>query len=86
MTLLTKIGPDKVALKLLKNRRIIDIEETKYYHDLTEVLISILDKILKRNKIDTTALNLFKIQEKTGKNSTSYKIVAAFIEGLKTKS
>ena len=136
MTLLTKIEPDKITLKLLKNRRVIDIEKTKYYHDLSKVLtplevsaikrkgfikrdgtviygelltglITTLDKLLKRNNIDpirlfchtkakhskkaksngvgTTAISSFKIRGNIGKNSTSYKIAAAFIEGLKVR-
>lgn len=114
MTLLTKIEAGKVTLKLLKNGRVIDIEEAKYYHDLSELLtplevadiikkgfvkkdgvviygelltglISALDKILKRNKLDVKTLKSYKIISNLGKNSTSYKIAAAFIEGLKTK-
>ncbi len=60
----------------------VDSETASYYHDLSEKLITSLDKLLKRNNIDTTALNSFKIQGNTSKNSTSYKIAAAFIEGL----
>ena len=61
----------------------VDSETLSYYHDLSEKLITSLDKLLKRNNIDTTALNSFKIRGNTGKNSTSYKIAAAFIEGLR---
>jgi hypothetical protein len=62
----------------------VDSETSLYYHDLSDVLITSLDKLLKRNNIDTTALKSFKIRGNTGKNSASYKIAAAFIEGLKT--
>ena len=62
----------------------VDSETLSYYYDLSEKLITSLDKLLKRNNIDTTALNSFKIRGNTGKNSTSCKIAAAFIEGLKT--
>jgi len=114
MTLLTKIEAGKVTLKLLKNGRVIDIEETKYYYELSKVLtplevsdiikkgfvkkggtgiygelltalISTLDKLLKRNRLDVEALKSYKIIDNLGKNSTSYKIAGAFIEGLKTK-
>ena len=61
----------------------VDFETALYYHDLSEKLITSLDKLLKRNNIDTTALNSFKIRGNTGKNSTPYKIVAVFIEGLR---
>jgi len=135
MTLFIKVESDKIAIKLLKNGRVLDpvkphrghgvlgrdrqrrfyvldSETFSYYHDISEKLtplevsaikrkgfikrgktviygelltglITSLDKLLKRNNIDTTALNSFKIRGNTGKNSTSYKIAAAFIEGLR---
>ena len=64
----------------------VDFETAKYYHDLSDVLISTLDKLLKRNKIDTTALKSFKINGNLGKDSTSYKITGAFLAALKTRS
>jgi len=85
MTLLTKIEPNKITFKLLKNRRVTDIEEMKYYNDISEVLISALDKLLKRNRLDVRAIKSYKVLDNLHKNSTSYKIVAAFIEGLKAK-
>jgi hypothetical protein len=114
MTLLIKIEPNKVSLSLLKKGKVVDTEEKKYYHDLSEVLtplevadiikkgfvkkggtviygelltalISALDKLLKRNRLDVEALKSYKIIDNLGKNSTSYKIAGAFIEGLKTK-
>jgi len=53
------------------------------YGELLTGLITALDKLLKRNSIDATALKSFKIGGNTGKNSTSYKIAAAFVEGLR---
>ena len=73
-----------IKMAILKNGRAIDIETAKYYYDLDGVLITSLDKLLKRNNIDTIALNSFKIRGNAGKNTTSYKIAAAFVEGLKT--
>lgn len=62
---------------------VLDFETAKYYHDLNEVLITRLDKLLRRNIIDVKSLKSYKIQENVGTDSTSYKITAAFIEGLK---
>lgn len=73
-----------IKMAILKNGRAIDIETAKYYYDLDGVLITLLDKLLKRNNIDTIALNSCKIRGNAGKNTTSYKIAAAFVEGLKT--
>jgi len=82
MLLEIKLNQSEVELKLLKNRRTIDFITAKYYHDLSDVLITGLDKLLRRNKIDATALKSFKIRGNLGQDSTSYKIVSAFIEGL----
>lgn len=85
MTLEIFMEKERVTMKLLKNGRTIDSETFLYYHDLSDVLITNLDKLLQRNSIDTSVLKLFKLQENIGENSTSYKIAAAFLEGLKVK-
>ena len=85
MTLRVKIDKSEITLGLVTKRKIIDSETFLYYHDLSDLLISKLDKLLQRNSIDASAIKSFKIQENIGENSTSYKIVAAFIEGLKAK-
>lgn len=83
MTLSVFIEQNLIKMGLVKKGRVLDSETALYYHDISEKLITSLDKLLKRNNIDTTALKSFKIQGNTGKNGTSYKIAAAFIEGLK---
>ena len=83
MKLVITLNQNELRLEIRQKGRVIDFETASYYHDLSDVLITILDKLLKRNSIDTTALNSFKIQGNTGENGTSYKIAAAFIEGLK---
>ncbi len=82
MKLVITLNQSEFKLEIRQKGRVLDSETFSYYHDLSEKLITSLDKLLKRNSIDTTALNLFKIRGNTGKNSTSYKIAAAFIEGL----
>ena len=83
MKLVITLNQSELKLEIRQKSRVIDSETLLYYHDLSEKLITSLDKLLKRNNIDTTALNSFKIRGNTGKNSTSYKIAAAFIEGLR---
>ncbi len=83
MTLEVSVEQKQITLKISEKGRVIDSETFSYYHDISEKLITFLDKLLKRNNIDTTALKSFKMLGNTGKNSTSYKIVAAFIEGLR---
>ena len=73
----------QAVLKLIKNKRVIDFETAKYYHDLSDVLISCLDKLLIRTSIDIKSLKGYKIQGNLGTDNTSYKIASAFVEGLK---
>ncbi len=82
MKLIITLSQGELQLEISQKGQVLDSETFPYYHDLSDVLITSIDKLLKRNNIDTTALNSFKIQGNTGKNSTSYKIAAAFIEGL----
>ena len=81
--LIIKISQSEVELKLSEKGRVLDFEKAKYYHDLSAGLITSLDKLLKRNNIDATALKSFKIKGNLGKDSTSHKITRAFVEGLK---
>ena len=82
MALQINLDQSDVTLELLKNKRTLDFETAKYYHDLSDVLISALDKLLKRNKLDLKALKSYEIQGDLGTDSTSYKIASAFIRGL----
>ena len=75
----------EATLKISEKGRTIDSESFSYYHDLSDLLISRLDSLLKRNNIDTSALKTFKIAGNLGQDSTSYKIVAAFIKALKIR-
>ncbi len=86
MKLVITLNQSGLRLEIRQKGRVIDSETFSYYHDISEKLITSLDKLLKRNNIDATALNLFKIRGNTGKNSTSYKIAAAFVEGLRIRA
>ena len=72
----------EVTLKLVKNGTTIDVVTIKYYHDLSDVLITGLDKFLERNKLDLKSLKSYKIRGDLGQDSTSYKIASAFVRGL----
>lgn len=84
MLLEIKLGQSEVELKLLKNGVTVDMETAKYYHDLSEVLISSLDKLLKRNKLTPNMIKSHKLHSDLGADSTSYKIATVFVAGLKT--
>jgi len=82
MTLQIIITPSEVTFRLLKNRTTLDFETAKYYHDLSDVLINTLDKLLIRNNIDIKSLKSYKIHSNLGQDSTSHKMASAFIKGL----
>jgi hypothetical protein len=86
MKLVINLNQNEFRLEIRQKGRVLDSETFSYYYDISEKLITSLDKLLKRNNIDATALNLFKIRGNTGKNSTSYKIAAAFVEGLRVRA
>ena len=77
------LAKEKVGLEILgKDTGRVDFLEAKYYHDISTVLITALDRLLKRNKLDLKVIKGYKIQGDLGKDSTSYKIAAAFILAL----
>jgi hypothetical protein len=83
MELIVFLQPDEVELKLENIGAAIDAESFSYYHDLDQKLITHIDKLVKRNKIDISAVGSYKIQGNLGENSTSMRIAEAVIEGLK---
>ena len=52
------------------------------YRELLTGLISCLDKLLKRNKLDLKAIKGYKMLGNLGTDSSSYKITSALIGGL----
>ncbi|MBI2063770.1 MAG: hypothetical protein HYT65_02130 [Candidatus Yanofskybacteria bacterium] len=82
MILQIELGQSDVTLKLVKNGTTIDVVTIKYYYDLSDVLITGLDKLLERNKLDLKSLKSYKIHNDLGQDSTSYKIASAFVRGL----
>lgn len=86
MDLVVILNSDTLWLKLLKNRQVIDIEAVKYYHNLSDMLISMLDKLLKRNMLDPEDVKGYKILGNLGADSTSHKIASAFVEALKSNN
>jgi hypothetical protein len=62
----------------------VDSKTFTYYHDLDEKLITGIDKLLKKNKIDISSVKSYKIESNLDENSTSTKIVQAAIEALKS--
>ena len=73
----------EVVLKLQEGRRLIDILTFDFEANLDSVLISGVDKILKRNRIETLSLKTVKVTGNIEKSSSAYKIAQTFIEAIK---
>ncbi len=52
MELIVSLNSNTIQLKILKNRVAVDLQTAKYYHNLSEVLITTLDMLFKRTRID----------------------------------
>ena len=81
--LIVSLFEQRVVLELRKGTGVVDFADLPYYHNLEGVLISGLDKLLHRNRISPKALKTHKIQGNLGKDSTSWKIVNAYVQALK---
>ena len=73
----------EVELKLQEDKRLIDTLTFEFEANLDSVLIVAVDKILKRNRIDTSSLKTVKAIGRGDKGSSAYKIVQTFIEAIK---
>ena len=74
----------EVELKLLNGKRLIDTLTFEFESNLDSVLISAVDKIMKRNRIETLSLKTVKVAGNIEKSSSAYKIAQTFIEALKS--
>ena len=73
----------EVELKLQEGKRLIDTLTFEFEANLDSVLILAVDKIFKRNKIETLSLKMVKITGKVEKSSSAHKIAQTFIEAIK---
>ena len=73
----------EVELKLQDGKRLIDTLTFEFEANLDSVLISAVDKIMKRNRIETLSLKTVKVAGNIEKSSSAYKIAETFIEATK---
>jgi len=73
----------EVELKLQEGKRLIDTLTFEFEANLDSVLISAVDKIIKRNRIETLSLKTVKVLGNVEKSSSAYKIAQTFIEAIK---
>ena len=72
-----------MELKLQEGKKLIDSLTFDFEANLDSVLISAVDKILKRNRIETLSLKTVKVLGNVEKSSSAYKIAQTFIEAVK---
>ena len=72
-----------MELKLQEGKRLIDTLTFEFEANLDSVLISAVDKIIKRNRIETLSLKTVKVLGNVEKSSSAYKIAQTFIEAIK---
>ncbi len=73
----------EVELKLQDGRKLIDSLTFDFEANLDSVLISAVDKICKRNRIERLSLKTIQVLGNVEKSSSAYKIAQTFIEAIK---
>jgi len=73
----------EIRLELQKGKVCIDTLTFDFEANLDSVLISAVDKICKRNRIETLSLKTVKVAGNIEKSSSAYKIALTFIEAIK---
>ena len=76
-----KIG--EIEIRLTKAGKLIDALDFSFHGNLDDLLISSVDKVFKRNRIETSSLKTVRIGGDVDKNSSAYKIAQTFIEAIK---
>jgi len=74
----------KVELQLKRGRVLTDTLTFEFEANLDSVLISAVDKIIKRNRIESLSLKTVKVSGNVEKSSSAYKIARTFIEAIKS--
>ncbi|HAU07399.1 MAG: hypothetical protein UW46_C0005G0005 [Candidatus Yanofskybacteria bacterium GW2011_GWF1_44_227] len=74
--------PHKVIVYLKEESGTVDFVEIVADHKFDHVLIGAVDKFLKKNKINPLSLKEVKVGGHIDKNSSSHKMVLAFVSAL----
>ena len=73
----------EIRLELHEGKKLIDSLTFGFEANLDSVLISAVDKICKRNRIESLSLKMVKIAGNVEKSSSAYKIAQTFFEAIK---
>ena len=74
------IKNNKLMLELIDKDIVVDSRSVMIYHNLSELILLELDKILEKNRIDRSTINL-EIGEMDA-DSVNYRILNAFRKGF----
>ena len=75
----------EAELQLRDEKKLIDSLTFEFEANLDTVLIEAVDKILKKNTIDTSSLKTVKVVGEVNKDSSAYKVAQTFVEALKSR-
>jgi hypothetical protein len=75
----------EITASLKDGRRVLDSIKIGAGKDLDYLLIASIDKLFKRNRINPTMLNSVSVVGHIDKNSSSHKIILAFVQALKAQ-
>jgi len=73
------------VLELMEGKKLIDSLTFEFEANLDTMLIAGVDKILKRNRIESLSLKTVKVSGNIEKSSSAYKIAQTFIEAIKSR-
>ena len=71
------------VLELMEGKKLIDSLTFEFEANLDTMLIAGVDKILKRNRIESLSLKTVKVSGNIEKSSSAYKIAQTFMEAIK---
>lgn len=85
MTLIIDLSKEKLCLIIERNKKEIAVHQWDGLYQLSETLLSELDKFLKKNKIKLSDIKKYKVIP-SEKSIVSTRIAKAVILGLKAKT
>jgi len=82
--LIVYLNRDTIVFSIAKNEEIIAQISKKYFRDLSSVMITCLDKLLKKTNMNISNLASYSLETSNDMdgNNTSSKIATAFLEGM----
>ena len=72
-----------MEIRLTKAGKLIDTLDFSFHGNLDDLLISSVDKVLKKNRIETLSLKTVKVLGNIEKSSSAYKIAQTFVKAIK---